>query len=95
MEAKPLARIITAGPGISGVYPEIGYGIDEALAKSLQLAYSAGEFAARPLRKAPRRVVVEFSDGSIIVAWRKGEHVIGVYVEPSKPLLRAQQAPLR
>ncbi len=87
-------RIISSTPGYEAVHPPIGGGIDKVLARSLRLAYSAGEYAASPLKRQARRVVVELDDGSVIVVWRKGEEVIGVYAEPSKPWLQAARAPL-
>ena len=93
MKASPVYRLISHSSLGYHVYPEIGYGIDDELAKATGTAYTAGQILAKPLGKNVRKVVVEFTDGSIIVAWSNGEGVIGIYVDPSRHVLQARQVP--
>jgi len=86
-------RLITYSEFGQAVYPEFGHGIDWELAKSIAIAFNAGEFTARPLGKRVSKVTIEYSDGSILVVWRRGDNIMGVYAEPSRHVIQAQQAP--
>ncbi len=95
MKAIPVYRLISHSSLGYHVYPEIGNGVDEELARATGIAYSAGQLLAKPLGKNVKKVVVEFTDGSIIVAWSNGEGVIGVYADSSRHVLQARQVPRR